>query len=126
MKKSILSFIFLIFVFPLVVSAEVFQKDDIVISKIELNKVRGNAEETSNPNNDNNKLNLNAKMNVIGDSLTYKVVIKNTSNSDYVFDKNQITKDYINYDISYEDDSDIVKAGEEKIIYLRLRYDSKP
>ena len=126
MKKSILTFILLILIFPLVVSAEVCQKDDIVISKIELNEVRGNAEEISEPNNDNNQLNLNAKMNVIGDSLTYKIVIKNTSNSDYVFDKNQITKDYINYDITYEDNSNIIKEGEEKTIYLKLKYDSKP
>ncbi len=126
MKKTFIVFIFIFILFPILVSAEVCQKDDIVISKIELNEVRGNAEETSDPNNDNNQLNLNAKMNVIGDSLTYKVVIKNTSNSDYVFDKNQITKDYINYDISYDDESEIVKAGEEKTIYLRLRYDSKP
>ncbi len=126
MKKILLLVITCIFIFPILVSAEVCQKDDIVISKVELNEVRGNAEETVDPNNDNNQLNLNAKMNVIGDSLTYKVVIKNTSNSDYVFDKNQITKDYINYDISYEDNSNIIKAGEEKVIYLRLNYQEKP
>ena len=126
MKKSILTFILLILIFPLVVSAEVCQKDDIVINKIELNEVGGNAEEISNPNSANNQINLNTKMNVIGDSLTYKVVIKNTSNSDYVFDKNQITKDYINYDITYEDNSNIIKEGEEKTIYLKLKYDSKP
>ncbi len=118
--------ILIIFLLPFNIKAEECKKDDIVISKVELNEVRGNAEETSDPNNYNNQINLNAKMNVIGDSLTYKVVIKNTSNSDYVFDKNQITKDYINYDISYGDNSNIIKAGEEKTIYLKLKYDSKP
>ena len=99
MKKYLLLIITCIFLSPILISAEVCQKDDIVISKIELNEVRGNAEETDNPNSNNNQININTKMNVIGDSLTYKVVIKNISNSDYVFDKNQITKDYINYDI---------------------------
>ena len=126
MKKYLLLIITCVFLFPILVLAEECKNDDIVVSKIELNEVGGNAEETSDPNSANNQINLNTKMNVIGDSLTYKVVIKNTSNSDYVFDKNQITKDYINYDISYEDNSNIVKSGEEKTIYLRLRYDSKP
>lgn len=37
-------------------------------------------------------------MNVIGDNITYKVVIKNTSSTDYTFDKNTLTKDYLSYD----------------------------
>ena len=125
-NKLIIYILFFLLLFPFVVKAEVCNKEDIKIEKIELNELKGNAEETSTASNENNTINLNTKMNVIGDSLTYKVVIKNTSNSDYVFDKNQITKDYINYDIFYDDNSNIVKAGEEKTIYLRLNYQEKP
>ena len=125
-KKLMIMTILILLLSPITIRAEVCNKNDIKIEKVELNEIRGNAEEISESNNNNNQINVNAKMNVIGDSLTYKVTIKNTSNSDYIFDENQIKKDYINYDISYEDESNIIKAGEEKIIYLRLNYQEKP
>ena len=95
MKKYLLLIITCVFLFPIFVLAEECKKDDIVVSKIELNEVRGNAEEIDNPNNENNQINLNTKMNVIGDSLTYKVVIKNTSNSDYVFEEKYFVREVI-------------------------------
>ncbi len=125
-KKIVFLIIFMLFLFPFTIQAEECKKTDIKIEKVELSEVSGNAEETSTASNDHNQIHLNTKMNVVGDSITYKAVIKNTSNSDYVFDKTQLTKDYINYDIRYEDDSNIIKAGEEKVIYLRLNYEIKP
>ena len=127
MKKKVLLLILFLLLFPSVVLAkDTCNKNDIKIETIELSDIRGNAEELSSSNNNNNKINLNTKMNVIGDSLTYKVVVKNTSNSDYTFEKNTLTKDYLSYDITYEDDSNIIKPNEEKVIYLRLSYDNKP
>ena len=125
-KKLIVYFIFIIFLMPFAVNAEVCQKDDIKINSIEMVETRGNVEEISNPTNDNNQVNLNLKMNVIDDNITYKVVLKNTSSNDYVFDKNQIEKNYINYEINYDDESNIIKSGEEKAIYLKLKYSNKP
>ena len=124
--KIIVYILFILLLIPFAVNAEVCTKDDIKIESIETVETRGNIEEISNPTNDNNQVNLNTKMNVIGDSITYKVVLKNTSNSDYVFDKNSLEKDYINYDITYEDESNIIKSGEEKVIFLRLNYSNKP
>ena len=126
MKRKGIIILLLIIMIPFFCNAEVCKKEDIKIEKVELNELRGNAEESASASNNNNQINLNTKMNVIGDSISYKVVIKNTSNSDYVFDEIQIAKDYINYEISYEDESNIVKAGEEKIIYLKLNYQEKP
>ena len=125
-NKFVISILIFFLLFPFTIHAEECKKTDIKIEKVELSEIRGNAEETSTASNDHNQIHLNTKMNVVGDSITYKAVIKNTSNSDYVFDKTQLTKDYINYDIRYEDDSNIIKAGEEKVIYLRLNYENKP
>ena len=123
--KKVIILLLVLFI-PFFCYAEECNKNDIKIESIELSDIRGNAEELSSPNNNNNKINLNTKMNVIGDNITYKVVVKNTSNSDYTFDKNMLSKDYLSYDITYEDDSNIIKPNEEKVIYLRLSYDSKP
>ena len=126
MKLKRIVILLLVLFIPFFCYAEECNKNDIKIESIELSDIRGNAEELSSSNNNNNKINLNTKMNVIGDSITYKIVIKNTSKSDYTFDKNSITKDYLSYDITYEDNSNIIKPNEEKVIYLRLSYDNKP
>ncbi len=120
--------IFLILLlFPFFVLAEdTCNQDDIKIESIVLDSTSGNIEETSNPNTDNNQVNLGLKMNVIDDSITYKLVITNTSNQDYTFDKNSLSTDYINYNITYENNSDIVKAGEYKVIFLTVNYSNKP
>ena len=116
MKKLLL--IFILFLCPLVVLADECKKNDILIETIELSDTKGNIETKDEPTINNNQLNLGLKMNVIGDEVTYKVVIKNTSNNEYVFDKNQIEKEYINYEVIYSDESNTINPGEEKIIYL--------
>ena len=124
MKKILM---FIILLLPFYVYAEdSCSQDDIQIESITLDSTQGNIEQTSEPNTDNNSINLGLKANVIDDNAVYKVVIKNTSNQDYTFDKSSLSTDYLNYDITYEDDSDIVKAGESKTIYLKVHYATKP
>ena len=124
MKKILL---FVLLFMPFFVLAEgTCNQDDIKIESIVLDSTKGNIVETSNPNTDNNQVNLGLKMNVIDDSITYKIVITNSSKEDYTFDKNSLSTDYVNYDITYEDNSDIVKAGESKVIYLTVNYSNKP
>ena len=124
MRKILL---FIVLLFPFFVLAEdTCNQDDIKIESIVLDSTNGNIEETSNPNADNNQVNLGLKMNVIDDSITYKLVITNTSNQDYTFDKNSLSTDYVNYNITYEDNTNLVKAGESKVIFLTVNYSNKP
>ena len=124
MKKIL---IFIILLLPFYVYAEdSCSQDDIQIESIVLDSTQGNIEQTTEPSTDNNQINLGLKANVIDDNAVYKVVIKNTSNQDYVFDQSSLSTDYLNYDITYEDNSDIVKAGESKTIYLKVHYATKP
>ena len=124
--KKIMFYICLLFMPFFVFAEDTCNQDDIKIESIVLDSTSGNIEETSNPNTDNNQVNLGLKMNVIDDSITYKIVITNTSNQDYTFDKNSLSTDYVNYAITYEDGSDIVKAGESKVIFLTVNYSNKP
>ena len=124
--KKIMFYICLLFMPFFVLAEDTCNQDDIKIESIVLDSSNGNIEETSNPNTDNNQVNLGLKMNVIDDSITYKIVITNTSNQDYTFDKNSLSTDYVNYAITYEDGSDIVKAGESKVIFLTVNYSNKP
>ena len=124
--KKILIFIFLLLIPFYVYAEDSCSQDDIQIESIVLDSTQGNIEQTSEPSTDNNSINLGLKANVIDDNATYKVVIKNTSNQDYTFDQSSLSTDYLNYDITYEDNSDIVKAGESKTIYLKVHYATKP
>ena len=124
--KKILIFILLLIIPFYVYAEDSCSQDDIQIESITLDSTQGNIEETSAPTTDNNQINLGLKANVIDDNATYKVVIKNTSDQDYTFAKSSLSTDYLNYDISYDDDSDIVKAGESKTIYLKVHYAIKP
>ena len=124
--KYVRIFIILLLIPFIALAEDTCNQVDIKIESIVLDSTNGNIEETSNPNADNNQVNLGLKMNVIDDSITYKIVITNTSNQDYTFDKNRLSTDYVNYDITYEDNTNVVKAGESKVIFLTVNYSNKP
>ena len=94
MKKYILFILLLII--PFFVYAE---DSDIKIESISLDKVNGYAEQIKEPNIDDNQVNLGLKMNSLNDSITYKILINNNSEDDYVFDKDSLSSEYLNYDI---------------------------
>jgi surface protein len=117
----------LLFVPILVAAAETCNPDDVKITSIEVNDTRGNIEEVTGATGDNNVVNLDLKMNVPGDTIEYKLTLNNTSNEDYYFDEDSlnIDKDNVNYEIVYDDGSDVVQAGQTKTVYLRVSYKDK-
>ena len=128
MKNKLITILLIIFFIPVIaLAAETCNPDDVKITSIELNDTRGNIEEVNNATGDNNKVNLDLKMNVPGDTIEYKLVLTNTSESDYEFDEGSlnIDKDNVNYEIVYDDDSSIVGAGQQKTVYLRVSYKNK-
>ncbi len=128
MKGKLLTILLILFCIPvLVVAAETCNPDDVKITSIEVNDTRGNIEEVTGATGDNNVVNLDLKMNVPGDTIEYKLTLNNTSNEDYYFDEDSlnIDKDNVNYEIVYEDGSDVVQAGQTKTVYLRVSYKDK-
>ena len=126
MKKIWLLLIILLF--PVFVFAkDTCDSSNIKIKSIVLEDTRGNIEEISEANISGQKINLGLKMNVVGDSAEYKIVLKNDSDDDYYFDEKSIHLDshYVSYDVSYEDESNIMKGGEEKVIFLKVSYQEK-
>ena len=78
MKKFILFLIILLI--PFTVSAkDSCDPSNIEIQSIELENTTGNLEETSTASISNQKINLGLKMNVVGDTAEYKIVLKNNS-----------------------------------------------
>ena len=58
----------------------------------------------------------------VGESITYKIKVKNNSNNDYYFTKESfnLNTDYIEY--SLINDSEVIKSNEEKEIELKITY----
>ncbi len=124
-NKIIISLLILSFFIPFVVSAEdVCNPTDVKIKGVEFLESHGNAEEVSDISTTGNDLNLNLKMHNVGDSIEYTIKVENTSTEDFFFDERSLKKNtnYLEYVFSYDDGSNIIKAGEEKIINLKIEY----
>ncbi len=122
--KKIFLFIIL-FLFPFMVFAkDMCDSNDIKIQSIVLENSTGNMEELSNPSVNNQRINLGLKMNVLGDAAEYKIVLKNNSNEDYYFDEKVLNIDMesVNYEVSFDDNTNFIKGGEEKVVYLKVSY----
>ncbi len=129
MKKCILYILIAIMILipSIVFAADECDPSSVKIENVEINDTRGNIEENSNATSNNNELNLDLNMNVPGDSIEYKLTLKNTSDTDYYFDENSLVKnmDNVEYEFSYSDGDNIVKSGEEKIVILKVTYKDK-
>ncbi len=129
MKRiMIILFIILLIMVPnITFAADTCDPTSVKIESIELNDTRGNIEENNTPTSNDNELNIDLNMNVPGDSIEYKLTLKNTSDTDYYFDENSLVKnmDNVEYEFSYSDGDNIVKSGEEKIVILKVTYKDK-
>ena len=122
MKKILLLILFSL-LFPSIVLAKgTCNHDDIKIEEITIEEKEGNTEELAPVSIDNNKINLNLEMYTAGESITYKIKVKNNSNNDYYFTKDSfsLNTDYLEYSIL--NDSAVIKSNEEKEIELKITY----
>ena len=96
----------------------------VYISDANLMEKSDGAEEIKTIKHDNLTAYINIKFTEIDDYVKYKINIKNESNKDYIISNKNITNisDYMTYELTFDDDSDIVKAGENKIVYLTVSY----
>ena len=118
MKKYLL--LFLMIFIPLCVHAETCDSTYIKIESIRLINVNG-VEEINEASVNGMKINLDLKMHDVGDIAEYELKVKNTSNEDFYINRNfsNLDTDYIIYEIA---DNNLVKAGKESIIRLKVTY----
>ena len=123
MKKYLL-LILMILLIPINVFAGVCQPDKISIESITLEESTGSASEKEEASINGNSINLNLHMEEVGDSIDYKIVVKNDSEDNYLLNESDfiLESDYIDYSMSTEDDSNIVPAKDKKNVYLRVEY----
>ena len=97
---------------------------DVELKSIEMISKTGDAEIVEEASIQAGLIKLNINMYKIDDSVTYKLVVKNTYSKDLIFDKNNLINEneYIAYEIGYEDDSRIIKPNQEKEITIKVYY----
>ena len=125
MKKILLVILFLLLFPSMVLAKDTCNSNDIKIEEIRVEEKEGYTEEVTPVSIDNNKINLNLEMYNVGESITYKIKVKNNSNNDYYFTKDSfnLNTDYIEY--SLLNDSEVIKSNEEKEIELKITYKNK-
>ncbi len=125
MKKKVLLILFLLLFPSIVLAKDTCNNGDIKIEEINVEEKEGYPEELIPVSIDNKKINLNIEMYNVGESITYKIKVKNNSNNDYYFTKDSfnLNTDYLEYEIL--NDSAVIKSKEEKIIRLRITYKEK-
>lgn len=122
MKKYLLIFMALLFI-PMFVYAEECDPSKVYIESINLEK-NNNVEEIVGAEANGKTISLNLSMSEVGNSVKYKIKLKNDSSDDYELDKNSvnISTDYVDYAIESEDNSNVIKAKSTKTVYLNVQY----
>ena len=118
-------FIYLfLFVCIFSISSNIYAKEMVYIRSAELDSKSDGASENSAIKFDGLDVDVNIKFTEINDYVKYKINIKNRSNKDYIISNKNITNisDYMSYELTFDDDSDIVKAGTNKVVYLTIKY----
>ena len=120
MKKILLLLLFI----PFLVFAEDCDVSKITITSMEQTSIEGDTEIIEDPTFQDRSINLNFKMYEVGDSITYNLTIKNDSDEDYMIDENSFTSDsdYIEYTLTAEDNSNVVRAKSNKNMTLIVTY----
>jgi len=124
MKKFLLIFLLILMLIPSYVNAQTCDTDKIVISSITVESKSGNVEELDEATANGKNINLNLYMSNVGDNITYKIAIENSSDNDFELDNNSfnINSDYVEYTLYSEDDTNIVKANSNKEFFLNVNY----
>ncbi len=121
-KLSLFLFYFLLLILPFSVFAESCDSN-ITVDSVKAITSKGYASENSKASIQNQNIILNPNMNFIKDSITYKIVLKNSSKHDLEISKNLINSNskYVSYSIDYDGDT-YIKANSTKDIYVNVYY----
>ncbi len=91
MKKLLILLILMLF--PFLVHAEECEVKGVSITSITQSGIEGKTQEIDEPSIDDNNLVLNIKMFEVGDSISYDIVVDNSSEEDYKIAESSLVTD---------------------------------
>ena len=118
--KSLLVILAVFFMAPLITNAE---SANVVIDGVTLENASEGAIENSAPTFNGLDLNFDVKFTNVGDSVVYKVNVTNKDQEDYTLSNSKVMDgEYIEYEFSFEDSTNILKANSSKVMKVRIKY----
>ena len=129
MKKYLFILFLLVFVTPsFVFAADSCNTSKVSISSLKVEEIEGKVIEEEESSFHNKNIGLHLRFFEVGDMIHYSFKVKNDANFDFEFDANSIKNDsssYLLYRIETDDNSLVVRAGEEKEFQLYVTYDEE-
>ena len=124
LRLLLIPFILFMLFIPIVGRADNCDLDKIKIQSVSIKDKSNSIIEVEPPKIDGKNIKVNLKMTSVGDSIEYTLLLKNDSNVDYEIYENsfQSNSGYIEYSIDSSNNSTVIKAGEEKEVYLKVQY----
>ena len=127
-KKIILLLVAFLLFLPTLLKAQepnaTCNDDLITIDSISIEQKDEEVIQNSDPVIDGKNIKLDLNMSYVGNSIQYKIVVKNDSEVDYELGSNLNTStNYMKYTYTSAEAGNIVKAGTSKILYLKVEYD---
>lgn len=125
MKKIFLltSILFMVFFLNIpIINAE---EKGILIKNVELVEKNGKTVELENAKFEGLDIWFKLKFFELNDNAKYKIIISNNSESDYEINKDSqdfTDEDYISYEFEYENNDELVKAGTEEEVIVKITY----
>ena len=115
--KMLLFILLVMFLMPKVYAAE-----GVAIESVTLDSKSDTAVIVSDATFDELALKVDLKFNDVNDFVKYKLVIKNSSSTDYELAESTSSSSYITYEYNYEDDSKVLGANSSKTMFITIKY----
>ena len=120
--KKILLILLLLTPF-IIKSDEICDNDSVKVISVQKGEITGHVTEKTPVSFDGTNVNVDLEMESVGDSIIYKIVMKNTSGMSYELDdpKTNLNSEFLDYSYTYENGK-VIKPNEEKNVYLNIEY----
>lgn len=131
-KKIFFTFLIMVMLLPILLRAQAVETCDtsnILIGTPTIEQVSNGVTEieTARVDGDGKDILVNIKMSSVGDSIKYKFNVTNNSEEDFDITNSgqNVNTTYFKYLFSSSDESNIIKSGETKLVYLTISYNSE-
>ena len=106
------------------INSLVLAKEDIYISDVVMKNANGKAEELVKPSFTEDNIDFNIRFEEVKDEVNYEVVIKNSSDKDYMVElkKDFLNSEYFSYEYTFNGGDSIIDANSTKTINIKINY----
>ncbi len=103
---------------------KVYAAEGVAIESVTVDSKSDSAVIVSPATFDGLSLKFDLKFNDINDYIKYKIVIKNTTSTDFELTESSSSSEYITYEYGYEDGNKVLTGNSSKTMFITVKYSS--